>query len=236
MAIEAYRQAEVRSEKEDWEINHNLAVCLMYLKEYDEARREMSRAVTLHKNDTSYVILGKLHLLQNDVEGAIEVYKAAVTSSPENPDLCATLGLLYMQSGRHAEAFEQLGTALAFDPSNSKAILAAGSMMQSHNDLDVALSKYRVAAAADNMPESPQLWSNIGMCFFGKKKFVAAVSCLKRAAYLAPFDWKILYNIGLVHLTMQQFASAFHFLSASINLRPNRGQTFLLLASKYTLQ
>ena len=54
------------------------------------------------------------------------------------------------------------------------------------------------------MPESPQLWNNIGMCFFGKKKHVAAVSCLKRAGYLAPFDWKILYNLGLVHLTMQQ--------------------------------
>ena len=36
------------------------------------------------------------------------------------------------------------------------------------------------------------------MCFFGKKKFVASISCLKRANYLAPFDWKILYNLGLV--------------------------------------
>ena len=49
------------------------------------------------------------------------------------------------------------------------------------------------------MPESPQLWNNIGMCFFGKKKHVAAVSCLKRASYLAPFDWKILYNLGWFH-------------------------------------
>ena len=55
-------------------------------------------------------------------------------------------------------------------------------------------------------------------------RYVAAICCLKRAAYLAPFDWKILYNLGLVHLSMQQHASAFHFLSASINLRPSRGQ------------
>ena len=27
---------------------------------------------------------------------------------------------------------------------------------------------------------------------------MAAISCLKRANYLAPFDWKILYNLGLV--------------------------------------
>ena len=40
--------------------------------------------------------------------------------------------------------------------------------------------------------------------------------------------------LGLVHLTLQQFASAFHFLSASINLRPTRGQTFMLLAVALT--
>ena len=71
------------------------------------------------------------------------------SSSPENAELCSTLGLLYMQTGQHALAFEQLGTAMAFDPSNAKAILAAGSMMQSHNDWDVALSKYKVAAQVD---------------------------------------------------------------------------------------
>lgn len=137
-------------------------------------------------------------------------------------------------------------------------------MMQTHGDFDVALTKYRVVACA--VPESPPLWNNIGMCFFGKKKYVAvsvsppslfmfihasywvcraypglssrvpsllqAISCLKRANYLAPFDWKILYNLGLVHLTMQQYASAFHFLSAAINFQPKMGELYMLLAGK----
>ena len=47
---------------------------------------------------------------------------------PENPDLNTTLGLLQIQLGNHRAAFECLGTALAFDPNNSKAILAAGSL------------------------------------------------------------------------------------------------------------
>lgn len=61
-----------------------------------------------------------------------------------------------------------------------------------------------------------------------------AISCLKRANYLAPFDWKILYNLGLVHLTMQQYASAFHFLSAAINFQPKMGELYMLLAGKGT--
>ena len=91
--------------------------------------------------------------------------------NPEDPDLLTTLGLLHLQVGQVKRAFERLGGALTFDPTNAKAILAAGSMIQDHGDFDVALSKYRVAAASS--PESPQLWNNIGMCFFGKKKFVA---------------------------------------------------------------
>lgn len=69
------------------------------------------------------------------------------------------------------KAFENLGNALTFDATHTKAIMAAGSMMQSHSDFDVALTKYRIAAV--NTPESPPLWNNIGMCFFGKKKYVA---------------------------------------------------------------
>ena len=91
--------------------------------------------------------------------------------NPEDPDLLTTLGLLHLQVGQVKRAFEQLGSALTFDPTNAKAILGAGSMIQDHGDFEVALSKYRVAAISS--PESPQLWNNIGMCFYGRKKFVA---------------------------------------------------------------
>jgi hypothetical protein len=60
--------------------------------------------------------------------------------------------------------------------------------------MDVALVKYRVAAV--QTPNSAQLWNNIGVCFFGKGKNVAAVACLKRAVYFTPFEWIISYNLG----------------------------------------
>jgi tetratricopeptide (TPR) repeat protein len=52
----------------------------------------------------------------------------------------------------------------------------------------------------------------------GKGKYVASISCLKRANYLNPIDSSILYNLGLVHYSMQQYASAFHFISSAINI------------------
>ncbi|XP_064013291.1 Bardet-Biedl syndrome 4 protein isoform X2 [Pogoniulus pusillus] len=207
-AIEVYNEAAKLDEK-DWEISHNLGVCYMYLKHFNKARDQLNNALELNKHDLTYMMLGKIHLLEGETEKAIEVYKKAVEFSPENTELLTTLGLLYLQ-----------------------ATLAAGSMMQAHGDFDVALSKYKVVATA--VPESPQLWNNIGMCFYGKKKYVAAISCLKRANYLAPFDWKILYNLGLVHLTLQQYASAFHFLSAAISFQPKMGELYMLLAVALT--
>lgn len=62
--------------------------------------------------------------------------------------------------------------------------------------MDVALVKYRIAAVAT--PNSPQLWNNIGMCFFGKQRYIAAIACLKKALYLGPFEWVVPYNLGLV--------------------------------------
>ena len=62
-----------------------------------------------------------------------------------------------------------------------------------------------------------------------------AISCLKRATYLAPFEWKILYNLGLVHLTMQQYASAFHFLRAASNLQPKKAEITMLMAGGSTV-
>ena len=54
--------------------------------------------------------------------------------------------MIIYQVGQFQKAFEHLGNALTFDPTYEKAILAAGSVIQRHNDFDVALTKYRVAA------------------------------------------------------------------------------------------
>ena len=79
--------------------------------------------------------------------------------------------LCCLQKAEYQIAFEHLGKSMTFEPTNVKAILAAGCMLQLHGDFDVALVKYRIAAV--ETPESGPLWNNIGVCFYGKKKYVA---------------------------------------------------------------
>ncbi|XP_025025289.1 Bardet-Biedl syndrome 4 protein isoform X4 [Python bivittatus] len=179
-AVEVYSDAAQHNQK-DWEIFHNLGVCYMQLKYFNKAKDQLNNALQLNRHDLTYIMLGKIYLMEGDRDKAIEVYKKAVEFSPENTELLTTLGLLYLELEIYQKAFEYLGNALTYDPCNYKAI-----------------------------------------------------SCLKRANYLAPFDWKILYNLGLVHLTMHQYASAFHFISAAVHLQPKLAELYMLLAVALT--
>ena len=69
----------------------------MYQKDYDRAKECLKQAITYNRNELSYIMLGKIYLIEQDVHMAIDVYKRAVEFAPENPDLLTTLGLLYMQ-------------------------------------------------------------------------------------------------------------------------------------------
>lgn len=62
--------------------------------------------------------------------------------------------------------------------------------------------------------------------------YFQAITCLKRALWLSPLNARILLNLGMVHLSTQQPASAFNFLCAAVNLRPDAAVAFILLGCK----
>mmetsp|Transcript_33762 Transcript_33762/g.60952 ORF Transcript_33762/g.60952 Transcript_33762/m.60952 type:complete len:408 (-) Transcript_33762:680-1903(-) len=226
-AIQIYDEAS-KIGSPDWEILHNKGLCYMYLKQFDKAIESLQAANVVQPHDSTYLQLGKVFAQLNDYTAAINVHLEAREHSPGNAEILTTLGLLFLRIGDNTRAFDHLGNSLTIDPRNPRTILAAGSIIQDHSDMDVALVKYRVVAA--QTPNSPQLWNNIGMCFFGKQRHIASIACLKKALYLGPFEWIISYNLGLVHLHTGQFASAFHFLSASINLKPDFAHSYMYLA------
>lgn len=226
-ALDVLEEAE-KLNPDDREIFHNKGMCYLYLKQYDIAISAFDDANSIMRHEQTYMQLGRCYRLSGSDEDALQTYLEAEELSPESSELLTTIGLLYLKLGDNTKAFEYLGKSLSYDPRNPKTILAAGSIIQDNQDMDVALVKYRVAAV--KTPNSPQLWNNVGMCFFGKGKYVAAISCLKRAVYLSPFEWIISYNLGIVNLSIGQYASAFHYFSTAINLHPQYSRAYMYLA------
>ncbi|CAD5217465.1 unnamed protein product [Bursaphelenchus okinawaensis] len=220
----------IRLDPNDWKFYYWKATCLYYSttnvrEAIGKAQECLTQYPRANKNVDMLTLMAKICIQKNDLIPAIEAYKIAHDLEPDNLEIISHLGLIYLKTGNEDKAFSHLGKALTYDQNHLPSLIAAAAILQNNADFDVALTKYRVATAACD--HNGAIWSNIGMCFQGKGKLVAAISCLKRANYLNPLDWKILFNLSLAYFSMLQHSTAYHFMSAALNLNPKN--RFLLM-------
>ncbi|XP_060521953.1 Bardet-Biedl syndrome 4 protein isoform X2 [Cylas formicarius] len=228
LALKAYLEAELHSKYGDWHLYYYIAQCYWKLRDLNQAKDYAHKSVKVAKQEESYAILVKILLDEGDIKSAVSVANAAVESCPDSAKMFTESGLLYLKIGQNQHAFERLSQALALDPTCSRALFGIGCITQMHQEYDVALTKYKIAVPYE--PDSISLWNNIGICFYSKQKYVAAISCLKKGLWISPCNWTLLFNLGLVYLATSQTASAFNFACAAVNFRPDVAECFELLA------
>ena len=183
-AIELFNEC-LELDAKDWETYFYKGLSYRYMRQFDDAIKVFTQSNQLYPNENTFLELGKVYQLVQNYQKALEVYEEGLNTYPENPELLTTIGQLYIRIGQNNQAFQYLGNSLSYDQKNNKTILALGSIIQDKMDYDAALLKYRIAAIHN--PDSSEMWNNIGMCFYGKKKYVASIACLKKALYLDPF-------------------------------------------------
>ena len=151
-----------------------------------------------------------------DIDGALAQYRVAVHLHPDSPQVRRNFTLV--------KVLYRVGVGLE-----------RGAYGADITTLDVERACFgcaHVVHAAHPyklLRSSVQVWNNVGLCFFGKQRYIAAIACLKRALYLGPFEWIVCYNLGLVHIHTEQYASAFNSFSAAINLKPSFAHTYMYL-------
>ncbi|XP_053673947.1 Bardet-Biedl syndrome 4 protein homolog [Anopheles nili] len=233
-ALEVFLKAETLLERPDYDIYHHIGE--LYYKHFGqpkaglgEAKEYLKQAITCGKHVESYKILAEIYIEEGDSIKAIEMIENCLQITQDDVALMTQIGILYLKINEYQRAFEKLLDATATDSKHTNALLALGSILQSKNDIDGALNKYkRISNLTD---ESSEVWSNIGLCFFKKQKFIAAISCLKKAVWITPLNFNTLYNLGLVLVTAQQYVSAFQTLAAGISLRPENAESYMLLGT-----
>ncbi|XP_036344467.1 Bardet-Biedl syndrome 4 protein homolog [Rhagoletis pomonella] len=229
-ALSIFREAEELSPRQDHEICHfigellhrSAAACNQFAlarQEEAEAKVYFEKAVQSGKKLESFQRLGEILRKEKDYSKAIEVLENCLLLSPENIEVLTEIGVLYLKINETQKAFDRLSEVINLDKKCSKGLLAYGAILQSRNDIDGALGKYQEIAATE--PDIPELWNNIGLCFFKKKqqKIIAAISSLRKSIWLSPLNYNALYNLSLIYITAQQYASALNALSPSSNLR-----------------
>ncbi|TGZ66778.1 hypothetical protein CRM22_005158 [Opisthorchis felineus] len=214
-AIDLYHTA-LRQTPKDWELYYNQGLHHLLKKDWLLAEEYFLEAAKHTQNVMPLEKLAEARDKSGNISGAIDALKTALSLSPDDPDLLVRLAFLYVRAGEEGSVFENLGSALCLLPTHFHALLATGSVMLQQADYDAALAKFRLALK--NAPENASLWNNIGMSLLGKRKFLGATYCLNRAIVLAPLDWSISANLGLVFLHTDQPMSALQHITAAIHL------------------
>ncbi|XP_071443359.1 BBSome complex member BBS4 [Hetaerina americana] len=226
-AIDKYVEADEITERKDWELAFRLGQCYFQIGDYEKARIYLENASKLNRmNDDVSHSLAQACILLGKKRAAINIYDEALKHNPINGDLAVNLTYLWVLDGGDKDVkqpMEKLSTSLSHQPQNFAVLLTSGAITQDQRQLEIALAKYHAAVKIN--PFSVALWNNIGLCFLGKKKYLAAIGCLKRAAYLNPLSVEVAHNLGLINLLMSQFASAAMYLSQALSIARKSSKT-----------
>ncbi|ALC41747.1 BBS4 [Drosophila busckii] len=238
-ALSVFREAEAHSPRKDHEIYHYLGELLyraaanqpqleLARQQQAEAKSYFEQAVQTGKKQESYIRLAELYRKDKEYQQAIDVLEACLHLTPESAEVLTEISVLYLKINETQKAYDRLAEVVNIERKCApKGLLALGAILQSRNDVDGALGKY--SQIADAEPEIAELWNNIGLCFFKKQKFIVAVSSLRKAVWLSPLNYNALYNLSLIYIASEQYASAFHTLAAAINLRKDNAECYMLL-------
>ncbi|XP_070065922.1 BBSome complex member BBS4 homolog isoform X2 [Drosophila virilis] len=229
-ALSVFREAEQQSPRKDHEIYHYLGELLyrsaatqpqleIARQQQHEARGYFELAVQAGKKLESYVRLAELYRKDKDYQKAIDVLETCLHLTPENAEVLTEISVLYLKINETQKAFDRLAEIVNIERNCApKGLLALGAILQSRNDVDAALSKY--SQIADTEPEIAELWNNIGLCFFKKQKFIAAVSSLRKSVWISPLNYNALYNLSLIYIAFQISGHQIEVPVAHLNARP----------------
>ena len=149
--------------------------------------------------------------------------------TPNNDtNLMTTLGNLYLKKKDQEKALSYFKKVLELENKYSKSLIGLNYLEHIKGEYDEAFQL--LAIGYNSNPNSAYLWNNLGMYFYAKDKKIFAATCLKKALYLAPFEWIIPFNLGLVYLKNEQYVTAFVHMNTAANLNKNNYLVLLYLA------
>jgi Tfp pilus assembly protein PilF len=166
------------------------------------------------------------HLIRGEVDRAEEIVRAALTESPDDPNLLYAAGNCALVRHDDDRACEYYERCVAIAPSSLPPLLNLGFVHRRNQRLDEARRVLRAAVAI--APENPIVWLNLTATYVNEGEPVAGETVAREALRHCPESPHIRWNLGLLLLEQgrwregwQQYA---HRVAAGIVKAPRYGR------------
>lgn len=153
------------------------------------------------------------------LDEAIAAFEALQAKAPDNPDVLAWLGFLYLRKDQPAKAVPVLEKAAELRPKDLEVLNNLGNAYVATEQNDKALEMYQQVAELN--PKMFEPWYNIGNIQLVKQDYAKAVDAYKKAAALKPDDAFVQNNLGAAHEGLKQSEAAAACYMKAATLRPD---------------
>ncbi|MEM8810025.1 MAG: tetratricopeptide repeat protein, partial [Cyanobacteria bacterium P01_G01_bin.38] len=166
---------------------------------------------------------------------AISVFESALNLQPKRSQIHASLALSYSLSGEPNKAISAFQTALSLDPDNQIAHYNLANIYEQTNELESAIIHYKLAAQPGS-PTEHEANNNLARLYIRDGQLDTAEQLIKaqleRVQTQDTKDTKAaLYkNLGWISIEKNDLDIALDFLNQSLELDPQRTDTYCLLA------
>jgi tetratricopeptide (TPR) repeat protein len=158
-------------------------------------------------------------IANNNPDGAIQAYEAALQLHPDNAETLHGLAMLQRQYGKISVGLQLLQKAIVVAPDRPDFFNDAGMFFQDRGDIEQAISFHKRALKLK--PDFPSALLNLGVAYKRLGKNEEALVCYEKALTLQPEFPEAHNNIGNLFRIMGRNNEARIHLQKALEIRPN---------------
>jgi type IV pilus assembly protein PilF len=190
------------------------------------SRANKAKAINMEDMGRSLATKGKPR------EGLSYLIKASELD-PNNPEIKHQIALVYNQIGEYKLALQHFEEALHLKPDYSEAINNMGITYSNLKEWDKALACFQ-KAASDVLYKTPHYaYHNMGLVYYYKGDYTAAIEKYQKALALSPSYAIIYFDLAASYISLSRFDDAIDCYKKASELMSHSRQADLSLASLY---
>lgn len=195
----------------------------------ESARDAFERVSALNENlALVYFKLGKIALMQNDLEGAKRYYRAGLRVEPSNAALFFNLARVYDQNNEKGQAIAYYRKTLALEPTFVFAYNNLGLLLEDKKDYRGAEKAYRRAIRLN--PQYHLVHLNLANLYAATRHYTKAERLYTEVIRQEPRnEWGYYYQ-GNLSLRQGRYAQAVNAYEKVLALNPNHATAYYLMA------
>jgi len=148
--------------------------------------------------------LGLVHWENGRFDTAARTFSAALSLTPEDPDLWRDLASVSSASDRDEQALAAIRTSLALDANRAASWQVLASIADRLDDAETAEEAYRRTVALD--PAAAAAHLGLGLLLFRRKQYDEALAAVRASVALDPVNGLAHYALGHLSFIASDFA------------------------------